>query len=111
MDDRRDWRGVTASSVCLARFCCSCRFGYVAFLMIMPSIPRSAQAATELIEDTAEATQGRHLFFMNCAHSQGVDARGDEDTDLHDLHKTDSRIHKVITAGIKGEMPSFAKKL
>jgi mono/diheme cytochrome c family protein len=79
--------------------------------MLFPSIPTSAQAATKPLELTAEATQGRHLFLMNCAHCHGDDARGDEGPDLHDLHKTDSRIHQVITAGIKGEMPSFAKKL
>jgi mono/diheme cytochrome c family protein len=57
------------------------------------------------------AAAGRHLFLMNCAHCHGDDARGDEGPDLHDLHKSDARIHQVITAGIKGEMPSFAKKL
>jgi mono/diheme cytochrome c family protein len=59
----------------------------------------------------ADATQGRHLFLMNCAHCHGDDARGDEGPDLHNLHKSDARIHQVITGGIKGEMPSFAKKL
>ena len=48
---------------------------------------------------------------MNCAHCHGDDARGDEGPDLHDLHKSDARIHQVITAGIKGEMPSFGTKL
>jgi mono/diheme cytochrome c family protein len=27
------------------------------------------------------------------------------------LHKSDARIRQVITGGIKGEMPSFGKKL
>jgi mono/diheme cytochrome c family protein len=58
----------------------------------------------------AEAVQGRHLFLMNCAHCHGDDAHGDEGPDLHNLHKSDALIHHVITAGIKGEMPSFAKK-
>jgi uncharacterized membrane protein len=57
------------------------------------------------------ATQGRHLFLMNCAHCHGDDARGDEGPDLHNLHKTDARIYQIVTGGIKGEMPSFAKKL
>jgi mono/diheme cytochrome c family protein len=56
------------------------------------------------------AMQGRHLFLMNCAHCHGDDARGDEGPDLHDLHKNDARIHQIVTEGIKGEMPSFAKK-
>jgi uncharacterized membrane protein len=59
----------------------------------------------------ADASQGRHLFLMNCAHCHGDDAHGDEGPDLYDLHKSDARIHQVITGGIKGEMPSFAKKL
>jgi mono/diheme cytochrome c family protein len=60
---------------------------------------------------TAEAAQGRHLFLMNCAHCHGDDARGDEGPGLHDLHKSDEHIHQQITDGVKGEMPSFAKKL
>jgi mono/diheme cytochrome c family protein len=62
-------------------------------------------------ELTADAAQGRHLFLMNCAHCHGDDARGDEGPDLHNLHRSDARIREVITAGIKGEMPSFRKKL
>ena len=50
-------------------------------------------------------------FRLNCAHCHADDARGDEGPDLHDLHRSDARIHEVTTAGIKGEMPSFGKKL
>jgi mono/diheme cytochrome c family protein len=71
----------------------------------------SPQAATQLPELTGDAAQGRHLFLMNCAHFHGDDARGEEGPDLHNLHRSDARIHDVISAGIKGEMPSFAKKL
>ena len=77
----------------------------------IPTFATSAQAAMKSPELTADAAQGRHLFLMNCAHCHGDDARGDEGPDLHDLHKSDARIHEVITAGIKGEMPSFGKKL
>jgi len=77
----------------------------------IPAFATSAQAAMKPPELTADAAQGRHLFLMNCAHCHGDDARGDEGPDLHDLHKSDARIHEVITAGIKGEMPSFGKKL
>ena len=62
-------------------------------------------------ELTADAEQGRHLFLTNCAHCHGEDAHGDEGPDLHNLHRSDARIHEVITAGIKGEMSSFGKKL
>ncbi len=83
------------------------------FSVQLPSLPASAQAAAAAPPTnlSADAAQGRHLFLMNCAHCHGDDARGDEGPDLHDLHKSDARIHQVITAGIKGEMPSFSKKL
>ena len=55
--------------------------------------------------------QGQHLFLMNCAHCHGDDATGDEGPDLHDVHKSDQRIHQLITNGVQGKMPSFAKKL
>ena len=48
---------------------------------------------------------------MNRAYCHGDDARGDEGPDLHDGRRSDARIHEVITAGIKGEMPSFGKKM
>ena len=77
----------------------------------IPAFATSAQAAMKPPELAGDAAQGRHLFLMNCAHCHGDDAHGDEGPDLHDLHKSDARIHEVITAGIKGEMPSFGKKL
>lgn len=81
------------------------------FSMRLPSIPTSAQGAMVTQTLNEEASRGRHLFLLNCAHCHGDDARGDEGPDLHDLHKSDERIHQLITAGVKGEMPSFARKL
>ena len=73
---------------------------------------RSAQfPAAGTLPVAASAAEGRHLFLLNCAHCHGDDAHGDEGPDLYNLHKNDARIHQVITAGIKGEMPSFGKKL
>ena len=77
----------------------------------IPMLVTSAQAAMKPPEPAVDATEGRHLFLLNCAHCHGDDAHGDEGPDLHDLHRSDARIHEVITAGIKGEMPSFGKKL
>lgn len=71
----------------------------------------SAQTTTSLPPMTAEAAEGRHLFLLNCAHCHGDDATGDEGPDLHDVRKSDERIHQLITNGVKGEMPSFARKL
>jgi mono/diheme cytochrome c family protein len=55
--------------------------------------------------------QGAKLFSLNCAHCHADDATGDEGPDLHGLTKSDERIKAIITNGIKGEMPSFRKKL
>jgi mono/diheme cytochrome c family protein len=82
--------------------------GFVGGEMLLAETTPTTDPAPVLIGD---ATQGRHLFLMNCAHCHGDDARGDEGPDLHNFHKSDARIHQVITSGIKGEMPSFAKKL
>jgi len=55
-------------------------------------------------------SRGRTLFLQSCAHCHGEDARGDEGPDLHDLWVSERRIATVVRNGIKGEMPSFAKK-
>ena len=72
------------------------------------TVPASSGLAAS---QTILATQGQHLFLMNCAHCHGDDARGDEGPDLHNVHKGDARIHQIVIGGIKGEMPSFGKKL
>ena len=59
----------------------------------------------------AKARRGHDLFVHNCAHCHGDDARGDEGPGLYDLRKSDARIAKIITDGIKGEMPRFGAKL
>src|SRR5581483_10785645 len=81
------------------------------FAVALASPLPSAQAAAVPVSLTGEAAQGKHLFLMNCAHCHADDAHGDEGPDLYDLHKSDARIYQIVTAGIKGEMPSFAKKL
>jgi mono/diheme cytochrome c family protein len=74
----------------------------------LPTLAGKANLSAAL---NGNAVQGRHLFLLNCAHCHGDDAHGDEGPDLYNLDKTDARIRTVITGGIKGEMPSFAKKL
>ncbi len=66
-----------------------------------------AQASAPVGE---EVQRGHSLFDRNCAHCHGEDARGDEGPDLHNLALADARIAKRIREGVKGEMPSFAKK-
>lgn len=54
---------------------------------------------------------GRKIFLSSCAHCHGADATGDEGPDLHGVEASDRYIAAIITHGIKGEMPSFRKKL
>jgi mono/diheme cytochrome c family protein len=54
---------------------------------------------------------GRKVFLGSCAHCHGADAAGDEGPDLHGVQASDRYIANIITHGIKGEMPSFRKKL
>jgi mono/diheme cytochrome c family protein len=64
------------------------------------------------ISPTPDAVaQGRKVFLGSCAHCHGADATGDEGPDLHGVESSDRYIANIITHGIKGEMPSFRKKL
>lgn len=75
---------------------------------------RTAQRATETsatIVSTPELVgQGGQFFQMSCSHCHGDDATGDEGPNLHRLALSDARIATTIRKGIKGEMPSFARK-
>jgi mono/diheme cytochrome c family protein len=59
----------------------------------------------------ALAAQGRAVYLNSCAHCHAADATGDEGPDLHGLEVSDRYLARVVTRGIKGEMPSFRKKL
>src|SRR5712672_2818293 len=69
----------------------------------IPPFATSSQAAIKPQDLTTDAAQGRHLSFNNCGPCHGDDSHGDEGPDLHNLHRSGSRIHEVIIAGIKGE--------
>ena len=70
-----------------------------------------AKANASLVIQPVLVTQGAKLFALNCSHCHADDATGDEGPDLHGLTKSDQRIRTIITNGVKGEMPSFKKKL
>jgi mono/diheme cytochrome c family protein len=70
-----------------------------------------AKANASLVIQPVLVTQGAKLFALNCSHCHADDATGDEGPDLHGLTKSDERIRALITNGVKGEMPSFKKKL
>jgi uncharacterized membrane protein len=94
--------------------CCACALiGAAGFVGGEMLLGEAASTSTNPVSQVApgDAAQGRHLFLMNCAHCHGDDARGDEGPDLHNVHKSDARIYQIIAGGIKGEMPSFGKKL
>jgi mono/diheme cytochrome c family protein len=61
-------------------------------------------------DSPAVLLRGRELFLKSCAHCHAADARGDEGPDLHGLQVSDRYIARVITRGVEGEMPAFAKK-
>jgi mono/diheme cytochrome c family protein len=71
------------------------------------SLSVSAEAAAQLAELTGEAAQGRQLFLLNCAHCHGDVAHGDEG---RYLHKSDARIHEVITAGTQRRDANFLER-
>ena len=57
------------------------------------------------------AAKGRSFFLRSCAQCHGRDADGGEDApSLLKLQISGAHMTLVIQSGIKGEMPSFAKK-
>ena len=70
----------------------------------------SRQTSPETSASSELATQGHEFFEMSCSQCHGDDAHGDEGPDLHHLSISNARIVTTIKKGIKGEMPTFAKK-
>jgi mono/diheme cytochrome c family protein len=71
---------------------------------------RAAATAPTAAEHAARIDRGRALFTGSCSHCHGLDAHGDEGPDLHGLQLSDRYLARVVRDGIRGEMPSFAKK-
>jgi mono/diheme cytochrome c family protein len=62
-------------------------------------------------QSEALVAKGRSFFLQSCAHCHGRDADGGEDApSLQKLAISAAHMTLVIQNGIKGEMPSFAKK-
>lgn len=80
-----------------------------------PGGPPVAKLSPAGRSSTDSIATGRALFIQSCAHCHGDDARGSgEDSDgpdLHGLRISNARIATVVHHGIRGEMPSFRKKL
>jgi mono/diheme cytochrome c family protein len=77
-----------------------------------PEVMTSAtpNSSSEIVASPELASQGHEFFEMSCSHCHGDDATGDEGPDLHNLTLSNARIAATIKKGVKGEMPSFAKK-
>ena len=59
----------------------------------------------------AIVADGRLFFVKSCAHCHGKDADGGEDApSLQKIPISAAHMTLVIQSGIKGDMPSFAKK-
>jgi len=59
----------------------------------------------------AIVAEGRLFFVKSCAHCHGKDADGGEDApSLQKIPISAAHMTLVIQSGIKGDMPSFAKK-
>jgi mono/diheme cytochrome c family protein len=70
----------------------------------------SAPASLEIVATPELIAQGRDFFGQSCSHCHGDDATGDEGPNLHHLSISNARIAATIKKGVKGEMPTFAKK-
>jgi mono/diheme cytochrome c family protein len=69
------------------------------------------QSGTKPLASENLAVKGQSFFFQSCAHCHGRDADGGEDApSLRKLQISGAHMALVVQNGIKGEMPSFAKK-
>ena len=75
-----------------------------------PPAASSAGSSFEIVATPELAAQGHEFFETSCSECHGDDAHGDEGPDLHNLAISNARIAATIKMGIKGEMPTFAKK-
>src|SRR5882762_6316947 len=75
-----------------------------------PAMESGQKTAIDVTPSPERMAEGRRFFEMSCSHCHGDDAHGDEGPDLHNLSLSNTRIATTIKKGIKGEMPTFAKK-
>jgi mono/diheme cytochrome c family protein len=74
-------------------------------------IESETEPGNKPLDAANSAARGRTFFFQSCAHCHGQDADGGEDVpSLLKLQISGAHMALVIQSGIKGEMPSFAKK-
>jgi len=76
----------------------------------MPDSGTTTAASSEIVVTPELIAQGHEFFGTSCSECHGDDATGDEGPNLHNLSISNARIAHTIKNGIKGEMPTFAKK-
>jgi mono/diheme cytochrome c family protein len=73
--------------------------------------PTTSPSFTEKAFTPESIAMGHDYYEMSCSHCHGDDATGDDDgPSLHDLRISNARMAVVIKKGVKGQMPTFAKK-
>jgi mono/diheme cytochrome c family protein len=70
----------------------------------------SVDSSSAIVATPEVVAQGHEFFETSCSECHGDDATGDEGPNLHNLTISNARISATIKKGIKGEMPTFAKK-
>ncbi len=89
-------------------------FGSKSNYVSVPAGDAEASPVKASVSAGPEPAMGRNLFVQSCARCHGNDARGngedDDGPNLYALRISDARIQSVILKGVRGEMPSFAKK-
>jgi len=85
--------------------------------LIIQALPDSWVAARsfagssfQIVATPELLAQGREFFGQSCSHCHADDATGDEGPNLHHLSISNARMATTIRKGIKGQMPTFAKK-
>ncbi len=68
------------------------------------------EESVEISTSPEVLSQGSQYFGESCSICHGDDAHGEDGPDLHNLTISNAHIARNIKNGIKGEMPSFAKK-
>jgi len=74
------------------------------------ALTSSTKASFDVATTPELVAQGKVFYGQSCSHCHGDDATGDEGPNLHNLSISNTRIAATIKKGIKGKMPTFAKK-
>jgi len=101
----------TVISLAVALLVLGSAWALAASIQLLPGAAAGSDTPEVEVSSAPEVVQqGAQLFGTSCTECHGDDAHGDEGPDLHNLAISNARISATIHKGIKGEMPTFAKK-